>query len=331
MVGMAAAAGLQIAGMSGQAGGHLNPTIDLIAANKAVFGVGVPTAGGGGRGRRGGQPADAPQPPPPPTKTPADLAKETLAYRDADYFFIGAMEGASRFDASLASFTQYMDALAAAGPLGSSPRRLLAPMNLKSPNIDPDPALATQRIGQQLNAGAAIISFVEVDTAEELAHGIAAMRFTSRGGTRAEEIGQAAKYWGVSEKEYRTRADVWPLNPNGELVAWAIVETMEGLANVREIAQVKGLGVLVPGAGSLRSVTSRTNEDGTRTPDPAAHEAAIQKVLAACKEFKVPCGYPVTAKDVETRLQQGFTVAIGQAFNDANFEAVRIGKKAAGR
>ncbi len=320
-VGVAAAAGLQIGIVSGQSGGHLNPTIDLLIAKKAVFGVGTPTAGGRG-GRRGQDPAT----PAPAPKTPQDLARETLAYRDGDYFFTGSMEGAARFDAALASFTQYMDAIAAAGPLGSAPRRLLAPMNLKTPNIDPDPALAAERIGKQLNAGAAIISFVEVDTAKELEQGIAAMRFRSRGGTRAEDIGDAAKYWGITDKEYRQRADVWPLNPNGELVAWAIVETVEGVENIREIAQVKGLGVLVPGAGSLRGVMQRAKPD-----DPGAWEAAIQKILAACKEFNVPCGYPVNASDVEQRLKQGFTVAIGQGFNDANFEAVRVGKKAAGR
>ena len=38
------------------------------------------------------------------------------------------------------------------------------------------------------------------------------------------------------------------------LIVWAIVETKEGLANVREIAQVPGLSVLVPGAGTLGGV-----------------------------------------------------------------------------
>jgi 2-keto-3-deoxy-L-rhamnonate aldolase RhmA len=175
------------------------------------------------------------------------------------------------------------------------------------------------------------IAFVEVDNAEELRLGIAAMRFASKGGTRPDAVGNAPKYWGLSEAEYRRKADVWPLNPDGELVVWAIVETKEGLANVREIAQVKGLSVLVPGAGTLGGVFSSTDADGRRVRDDVAWEAAIQSVLAACKEFKLPCGYPVSEADIETRMQQGFNVGILQAFNESAFRAVAKGRQLSGR
>ena len=66
--------------------------------------------------------------------------------------------------------------------------------------------------------------------------GIAAMRFKSKGGTRPDDVGGAPAYWGMSEREYREKADVWPANPNGELTSWAIVESKEGLSKVREIA-----------------------------------------------------------------------------------------------
>jgi 4-hydroxy-2-oxoheptanedioate aldolase len=210
------------------------------------------------------------------------------------------------------------------------------PVNVKTPNISrpdqpADPAKYVTNISRQLNAGVTTISFVEVDTAEELRQGIAAMRFASKGGTRPDDIGSAPKYWGLSEAEYRKKADVWPLNPDGELVVWAIVETKEGLANVREIAQVKGLGVLVPGAGTLGGVFSTTGPDGRRVRDDVAWEAAIQQVLAACKEFHLPCGYPVSENDIETRMQQGFNVAILQSFSDPSFRAVAKGRALAGR
>jgi 4-hydroxy-2-oxoheptanedioate aldolase len=194
-----------------------------------------------------------------------------------------------------------------------------------------DPANYVTNISRQLNAGVSIISFVEVDNAEELRQGIAAMRFKSKGGTRPDDVGNAPKYWGLSEADYRRKADVWPLNPEGELVVWAIVETKEGLANVREIAQVPGLGVLVPGAGTLGGVFSTTDADGRRVRDNAAWEAAIQTVLAACKEFKKPCGYPVSETDIESRYQQGFTVGILQSFSDTAFRAVAKGREISGR
>lgn len=306
------------ASVAGQSGGHLNPQVDLLATKKPVFGLGLPS----GRGAA-------------PPKTPLELAKDAIAHPEGDFFFNGTMERG--VDGGLPTLVTLMDAIVDADGIATSPsRRLLVPVNVKTPNISTaeqpaDPARYVTNISRQLNAGVTTISFVEVDTAEELRQGIAAMRFASKGGTRPEDIGQAPKYWGLSEAEYRRKADVWPLSPDGELVAWAIVETKEGLEHVREIAQVKGLGVLVPGAGTLGGVFSSTNAENRRVRDDVAWEAAIQKVLAACKEFNVPCGYPVSENDIETRMKQGFSVAILQSFGDAAFRTVAKGREIAGR
>ena len=40
----------------------------------------------------------------------------------------------------------------------------------------------------------------------------------------------------MSDKEYRQRADLWPLNKQGELINWTIVESKKGLENIRQIA-----------------------------------------------------------------------------------------------
>ncbi len=155
---------------------------------------------------------------------------------------------------------------------------------------------AAANIGKQLNLGVTGIMFVGVESADEVKAGLAAMRFKSKGGTRPDDVGGAPAFWGMSEKEYKEKADLWPLNPNGELVNWTIVESKAGLAKVREIAAVKGIGVLWPGAGTLRGVFSTTDANGQRKLDEAAWEAAIQQVLSACKEFNVPCGYPGDAQ-----------------------------------
>jgi len=306
----------------------------------------VPTVGrAGGGGRRGGgapagnpvttpTPAPTPTTPPPPPKTPAELAADAIAHPEADYFFTAMME--NNIDGGSATMTALQEALAAAGPLTTSgPKRLRMPVNSKGPNISAadmpaDPAKYVTNISRQLNVGVSTISFVEVDNAEELRQGIAAMRFKSNGGVRPDDVGNAPKYWGISEAEYRKRADVWPLNPEGDLLVMAIVETKEGLANVREIAQVKGLSVLAPGAGTLGGVFS-TTVDGKRVRDDVAWEAAIQSVLSACKEFKLHCAYPVSEADIETRMQQGFNVGILQAFNDAAVRAVAKGRQLSGR
>ena len=134
----------------------------------------------------------------------------------------------------------------------------------------------------------------------------------------------------MTADQYRQKADVWPLNPDGELINWTIVESKEGLAHVREIAAVKGIGVLWPGAGTLRGVFSSTNAAGERVLDTAAWENAIQQVLSACKEFYVPCGFPANANDIELRMKQGFSVFV-MNWGDAGFKAIGLGRAASGR
>lgn len=338
--------------LTGQNNRHLNPIVDLLAARQPVFGTAIPTAGGGGgnRGGRGATAGDAtaagattPAPAPAPPKTPLDLAKDALAHPEIDYFFSGSMErgvstpGRNGGPAPIVAFTQFADAVVLAGGVTMKPApRLRAPLAVKTPNISradspADPAVYVDNISRQLNAGVSIINFVEVDSADEISKGIAAMRFTSKGGTRPEAIGDAPKYWGLTEKEYRAKADVWPINPDGNLLAWAIIETREGLENVREIAQVKGLSAVIVGAGTLGGLFRKQNDQGQMVRDDAAWEAAIQTILAACKEFRKPCGYPAYETDIEARMKQGFDVFIIQTFGDRGFKAVELGRKAGGR
>ena len=63
-------------------------------------------------------------------------------------------------------------------------------------------------------------------------------------------------------------------------INWTIVESKQGLANLKAIAAVPGIGVLWPGAGTLRGVFTTTSASGERVFDQAGWEAAIQQVLA---------------------------------------------------
>ena len=308
---------------------RLNPMIDLMVAKKPVFGLYAPSNrrfGGGGpnaAGRPAAPPADAP-----PTKTAAQLAADALANTNTDFIFDGSMEGG--MERALPAFTDFVKGMAASGSFKKHSGQLTHPLVVKMHEIAPDHKVAAESIGKQLNLGVSGIMFVSVESAAEAQAGINAMRFKSKGGTRSDDVGQAPAMWGLSEKEYREKADLWPLNPNGELINWTIVESKEGLEKVREIAGVKGIGVLWPGAGTLRGLFSTTDANGVRKLDEAAWEAAIQKVLAACKEFKVACGYPANPTDIEMRMKQGFSVFV-MNWGDAGFKAIEIGKKAAGR
>jgi 4-hydroxy-2-oxoheptanedioate aldolase len=292
----------------GQRRQRLNPMIDLLEQKKAIFGLYMPR------------------------EMSAASAKLALGNRSIDYLFSGGMPQ---------GFPEFVKGLAAGGVL-QKPNRLSHPIMLKIHKIADDPARAQTETAEQLNLGTSGQMFVEVESAAEVQKGLAMMRFASKGGTRPENVGSAPAYWGMTEAEYKQKADVWPLNPNGELVNWTIIESKEGLEHTREIAAVKGIGVLWPGAGTLGGVFAKTGPDGKplldangrRVRDDVAWEAAIQKVLAACKDFNVPCGYPATVDNIEMRIKQGFSVFVISSDwtpGNAGFRAVEVGRKAAGR
>ncbi len=318
---VAASALLAISAAPSAAQAHLNPVISLLEAKQPVFGLYAPA----NRRVRPGAPALSAD----SVRSADQLAADAVGMMRADYIFDGTMEG--NFDAGYKSFVDFAAGVtkARAKHAGHS-ASMMAPLFVKTPGIAENPELARERIGKQLDLGANGIVFVDVETADELRAGIAAMRYTSQGGTRAESVGDAPARWGISADAYKQKADVWPLNKSGELVNFAIVESKAGLANVREIAAVPGIGVLFPGAGTLRGVFSTTDANGQRHFDAVAWEAAIQQVLAACKEFNVPCGYPASDADIEMRMQQGFSVFV-IGWGDAGFKAVELGRKKAGR
>jgi len=212
---------------------HLNPMIELHVQKKPLFGLYAPANRRTGRRGAGGDPS-VPAPAPPPQQSPAELVKDALAYDKSDFLFDGSMEGG--VDRGIGPFGDFATAMM---EQAAPAVRWQHPLSVKTPKIADDPAKAVDNISRQLNLGAATVVFVGVESASEVKQGLAAMRFKSRGGTRPDEVGLAPKYWGLSEKEYRDKADVWPLNESGELTNWTIVESREGLAHVREIADRK--------------------------------------------------------------------------------------------
>jgi 2-keto-3-deoxy-L-rhamnonate aldolase RhmA len=318
-----------LAGEAAQAQ-RLNPLVELMSQKKPAFGIYAPANPRAGRGGRGGAAPTTPPADAPPQKTPAQLAADAVAYKGADYIFDGTMEG--DFDAGYTRFVDFAKGLSEAGAVDKATKRQHHTLATKTHEIAENVPLAQERIAKQLNLGVATIVFVGVESADEVKAGLAAMRFKSKGGVRPDDVGGAPAFWGMSEKEYKAKADLWPLNQNGELMNFTIVESKAGLAKVDEIAAVKGIGVLFPGAGTLRGVfSSPPDSAGRRIPDPVAWENAIQQVLAACKKYNVPCGYPANnSQEMEMRMKQGFSVFIS-GWGQAGFEAIETGKKLGGR
>lgn len=170
-------------------------------------------------------------------------------------------------------------------------------------------------VKQVLDIGFMGIVFPHVDTKEQAMAAVRAVRYpqqrTSKQpqpqGVRGYGPGTAATLWGLSVPEYIQRADVWPLNPNGEIFVMVMIESPLGAKNVREIAQVPGISaVLLIPSDLANALGLPPNETGKNYPEVTA---VWQAGLKACQDFKVVCAVvDAVEKNLKQRLADGFRV-----------------------
>ncbi len=275
----------------GRSMGRLNKIVKLLAEGKPVFGM-----FSGDKTARGGM---------------AIAEKEV-----ADFVFYSMESGP--FDVE--GMQVYMQFMLSRAELARSTFNG-HPVALRIPPIRDGWVEAQDRTKRGLDAGVYSIVYPHVESAEEALHAVRSMRFRdakARGpeGLRPSDVGDSPRYWGLSADDYRSKADLWPLNPEGELVNILLIEDRVGVKNAREIVSTEGVSIVIPGPGDLRRAYNN---------DAAAIENAIQTVLAACKEFDVPCGITAGPDNIEQRLKEGFRVFI------APEDAIAVGRRAAGR
>jgi 4-hydroxy-2-oxoheptanedioate aldolase len=165
-------------------------------------------------------------------------------------------------------------------------------------------------VKQVLDMGAFGIMFPAIENKQQALEAVSASRYPQVKGTKyPEPVGRrgngnmpAAWFWGLSRPDYSKRADVWPANPQGELLLFLQIETAEGVRNVEEILSVPGIGVLFVGPNDLSWSL------GVPQGSPE-HEAAVQTVLKAAMARNIPAAITVTEADVIPRLKQGFRIA----------------------
>lgn len=189
---------------------------------------------------------------------------------------------------------------------------------------------------QALDIGAFGILFPFVNNREEALNAVSSMRYPRPLGSPSSEpwgtrgrYGGVGWFWGLSTADYFELADVWPLNPRGELLAVLQIETLEGAKNIEEIITVPGVGAIFVGPLDLATQMGY----GDRTDHPEV-ESAIQTILQSCLNHDIPCGLTTTPADIALRTQQGFrfiTVGGDMGLPSATMEALRIGRQTSGR
>ncbi len=162
------------------------------------------------------------------------------------------------------------------------------PVTLRIPPVRDDRARAVANMVEGLGAGVDGLVLPHVETVDDVAAAVEAA------GDR-----------------------LWPLHADGDVLTVILIEDQAGIERARDLVSAPGVGVAIPGPGDLARAYDR---------DMEAVEAAIQTVLAACKEFDVPCGITAGPDDIAMRLEQGFRmIIVTQA------EALGVGLAAAGR
>ena len=286
-----------------QAPVHLNPMIETLARGEVAFGV-----------------------------SNEDMSLQNaraLARADLDWMYIDYEHAAMNFE-TLQLFLLGMVDKAEAVRKGS-PQPNVAPLARFAPYAREGSEWV---IKQGLDQGLMGVIFNSVGTAEQALRNVKAMRYPQpRGSALMEPLGlrgsgpdNALWFWGVPMAEYKEHADLWPLNPAGDLIAIMMIETAEGLRNVNEVAAVPGVGGFYIGPSDL------SNSLGI-SPDSAETEAAIQTVLEACLAHNVPCGITAGAADMPRRVEGGFRIlgggGVGGGLSVPIDAALRAGRAAA--
>jgi 4-hydroxy-2-oxoheptanedioate aldolase len=190
-------------------------------------------------------------------------------------------------------------------------------------------------VKQILDTGVAGLMFPHIETPEQAINAIKAVRYPQPAnaphvqpeGLRGASNAIAARYWGMSGREYERRSDVWGLSPDADMLIILIIENRLGVDNVREIARAlrdAHIRVILWAGGGDMSLSYGH--------DVALTQAGLDKVIAAGKEFGLPVGINGTT-DFQKRYDQGVRVFfdIGPAYAATGPNITPEQRKAVGR
>jgi 4-hydroxy-2-oxoheptanedioate aldolase len=187
---------------------------------------------------------------------------------------------------------------------------------------------------QALDLGVYGVLWPHISTVGQARNAVAACRYPrlktapryEPAGIRGDGPAAAVRYWGLTQPEYYSRADVWPLDPKGEILVMLMIEDTQGIAELDDmLKQVPGIGLILIGEGDL------SQELGF--PRQYEHPQvldAMRHIVKTCQANKVAVGHPhVDATNVERILGEGYTFLMAAAVR--SFAALDKGRQLAGR
>jgi 4-hydroxy-2-oxoheptanedioate aldolase len=164
---------------------------------------------------------------------------------------------------------------------------------------------------QALDIGCYGIVWPHISTVEEAYNAVAACRYPrlksaplyEPQGIRGDGPHGAVRYWGLSQQDYYKKADVWPLNPQGEIFVIIQIEDTSGVENLDDMLKnVPGIGAVLIGEGDL----------GQELGYPRQYEHPellkyMRKVVDTCKKHNVVVGHPhVEVGNAQRIIDEGY-------------------------
>lgn len=234
----------------------------------------------------------------------------------ADYINVGMEHGA--FD--MAGLDQYLRGLSDGGPTTSGHR---TPTVIVEVPVDGSNEAVVRsnawQFRQILARGVHGILLCQAESADAVRAFVESCRYPIHkiGVERGLGIGtrgrggepSAAGIWGVSVEDYLQRADVWPLNPRGELLLGVKIESLEGVSRVEQILSVPGIGFAEMGPGDLGLALGYTQVP--RDPYPPEMQEARERVLQACQAHGIAFLETCTPENVTRKIDEGVRVIAG--------------------
>ncbi len=98
--------------------------------------------------------------------------------------------------------------------------------------------------------------------------------------------GGGSANWGF-ENLSRAAGDIWPLNPDGEVLFFPMVESLVGLSNLVEILETPGVSGIIAGPGDLTAALGLAGGESNRPPELTD---ILENIGQICRERMKYCG-----------------------------------------
>ena len=197
-------------------------------------------------------------------------------------------------------------------------RREIATSGLIAPTVTPLVRIPVNGVEQgqwhakqALDTGVYGVVWPHISTVEEAYNAVAACRYPrlksaplyEPRGIRGDGPVRAARYWGLTQQEYYSKADVWPLDPNGEILVVIQIEDTPGIHNLSDMLEnVPGIGAILIGEGDLGQELGFP-----RQYDHPALLEAIAEIVSICKKHDVVVGHAhADTSNMQRLLDEGF-------------------------